>query len=164
MSPVIRNTPPWLLTPSYLSWYLYKEKFKDVALDDRPDFDVWKHTWSTQDKSRDSPKQENTFDCGTFVMISIYLISRGVRLQRSSYTQNGVTRQELRCSIAYVISQDNELLPASPDHNPLLPSMSKPIAYIDVFIDNFLNLSHQQHYFPFGWCQWPLPKGSHIHE
>ena len=44
-------------------------------------------------------------------MISIYLISRGVRLQRSSYTQNGVTKRELRRSIAYVISQANELLP-----------------------------------------------------
>ena len=58
--------------------YLYEEKYKEVALDDRPDFDVWKYTWTTQDKSRDSPKQENTFDCETFVMISIYLISRGV--------------------------------------------------------------------------------------
>ena len=66
--------------------YLYDKEYKEVALNDRPDFDEWKYTWTTQDKSRDSPKQENSFDCGTFVMISIYLISRGVRLQRSPRT------------------------------------------------------------------------------
>ena len=92
--------------------YLYNEEFTDVAHDARPDFEVWKRTWTTQDKSRDSPKQENTFDCGTFVMISIYLMSRGVQLHCSSYNQDGVSSRELQCSIVYLISQANELVPS----------------------------------------------------
>ena len=92
--------------------YLYDKKIKDVAPEGRPNFNVWKRTWKTQDKSKDLPKQENTFDCGTFVMISIYLISRGVQLQRSSYDQRGVSSQQLRRSIAFVLSQANELAPS----------------------------------------------------
>ena len=92
--------------------YLYEEKISNVALDDRPDFDEWKGASTTQNKSRDLPKQANTFDCGMFVIILIYLLSRGVQLQHSSYTQYGVTSRELQRSIAYVNWQANELLPS----------------------------------------------------
>ena len=91
--------------------YLYNEEFKDVAHEARH-FDVWKHTCKTQDKSKHSPKQENTFDCGTFVMISIYLMSRKVQLQRSSYDQYGVSSRQLQPSIAFMPSQANELAPS----------------------------------------------------
>ena len=58
--------------------YLYDEEFKDVVPEAHPNFDNWKRTWKTQDKSRDSPRQENTYDCGLLTMISIYLMYREV--------------------------------------------------------------------------------------
>ena len=91
--------------------YLYDKEFKDVAPEAHPNFDDWKHTWKTQDKSRDLPRQENTYDCGLFTMISIYLMSRGVQLQYSSYDQFGVSSRQLRRSIAFVLVQAIELVP-----------------------------------------------------
>ena len=91
--------------------YLYDKEFKGVVLDARSNFDDWKHTWITQDKSRDSPRQESTYDCGLFTMILIYLMSRGVQLQRSLYNQFGVSSRQLRRSIVFVLVQANKLLP-----------------------------------------------------
>ena len=56
--------------------YLYDEKFKDVAPDQRPDFDQWKTTWAIRDMSSSSPRQTNGDDCGVFTILSIYLLSR----------------------------------------------------------------------------------------
>ena len=91
--------------------YLYDKEFKDVVPEARPNFDDWKRTWKTQDKSRDSPRQENMYDCRLFTMISIYLMSRGVQLQRSSYDQFGVSSRQLRQTIAFVLVQANEPSP-----------------------------------------------------
>ena len=53
--------------------------------------------------------QENDDDCGVFTILSIYLISRGVRLQRSSYNQNIVTNRKLRRCIALALMKCNEI-------------------------------------------------------
>ena len=71
--------------------YLYNKEFKDIVPEACPNFDNWKRTWEIQDKSRDLPRQENTYICGLITMILIYLMSRGVQLQRSSYDQFGVS-------------------------------------------------------------------------
>ena len=55
--------------------YLYDEAFKDMALDLRPDFEVWKRDWKTQDKNSSAPKQGNGDNCGVFIILSIYLLS-----------------------------------------------------------------------------------------
>ena len=75
--------------------YLYDEKFKDIAIDQRPDFEQWKTTWAIRDMSSSLPRQLNGDDCGVFTILSIYLLSRGVQLSCSSYTQSCVTTRQL---------------------------------------------------------------------
>ena len=55
--------------------YLYDEKFKGADPDQRPDFETWKRTWKTKDRSSTSPRQHNGVDCGVFTLLSIYLLS-----------------------------------------------------------------------------------------
>ena len=76
--------------------YLYEEKFKDVAPEQRPAFIQWKTTWAIRNMSSSSPRQTNGVDCGVFTILSIYLLSRGVQLSRSTYSQSCIERRQLR--------------------------------------------------------------------
>ena len=58
------------------------------------------------------PRQLNRYDCRTFIMISIYLMSMGVQLQHSLYDQYGVSLQQLQRSIAFNLTQANKLTPS----------------------------------------------------
>ena len=88
--------------------FLYDMKFKDTTIDSRPDFEEWKHSWATRDKTRYFPKQGNDDDCGVFTILSIYLISRGVQLQRTTYDQQSVIDRKLRRMIAHSLMKCNE--------------------------------------------------------
>ena len=90
--------------------YLYNKEFKDVVPDARPNFNDWKRIWKTQ-KSRDLPRQENMYDCGLFTMILIYLMSREVQLQHSSYNQFSVSSRQLHRSFVFVLVQATEHSP-----------------------------------------------------
>ena len=83
--------------------YIYDMQYRYTPVENRPDFEEWKLSWQTRDMTRHSPMQENDDDCGVFTILSIYLISRGVRLQRSSYNQNIVTNRKLRRCIALAL-------------------------------------------------------------
>ena len=89
--------------------YLYDMQYRYTPVENRPDFEEWKLSWQTRDMTRHSPMQENDDDCGVFTILSIYLISRGVRLQRSSYNQNIVTNRKLRRCIALALMKCNEI-------------------------------------------------------
>ena len=93
--------------------YLYEEKFKDVAPEQRPAFVLWKTTWAIRNMSSSSPRQTNGVDCGVFTILSIYLLSRGVQLSRSTYSQSCIERRQLRRSIAFALLQANERAPIS---------------------------------------------------
>ena len=93
--------------------YLYEEKFKEVAPEQRPAFVLWKTTWAIRDMSSSSPRQTNGIDCGVFTILSIYLLSRGVQLSRSTYSQSCIERRQLRQSIAFALLQANERAPPS---------------------------------------------------
>ena len=88
--------------------FLYDMKYKGSTIDSRPNFEEWKHSWATRDMTRYSPKQGNDDDCGVFTILSIYLISRGVQLQRTTYDQQSVIDRKLRRMIAHSLMKCNE--------------------------------------------------------
>ena len=90
--------------------FLYDLKFKGSPVDNRPNFEEWKSSWTTRDMTRQSPKQAgNDDDCGVFTILLIYLISQGVNLRRTSYDQHIVTDRKLRQMIALSLIKCNEL-------------------------------------------------------
>ena len=89
--------------------YLYDANLEDE--DSREDFDTWKHGWAIHNLTRDTPKQRNCTDCGVFTILSIYLSSRGVNLQRSTYTQDAVDTLRMRRSIALALMKANDTPP-----------------------------------------------------
>ena len=91
--------------------YLFDDEFKDTSVNLRPDFDEWKRSWKLENRSYHTPRQRNDFDCGVFTMLSIYLLSMGVTLSRSTYDQHIVTHQQLRRSIASALMKANDLAP-----------------------------------------------------
>ena len=58
--------------------------------------------------SSSSPRQTNGDNCGIFMILSIYFLSRGVQLSCSTYSQSCVERRQLRRSIAFALLQANE--------------------------------------------------------
>ena len=56
--------------------FLYDEFHKGTPVEDRPPYDVWKREWKYSDRSLRCPRQQNDDDCGIFVLVSIYLMSR----------------------------------------------------------------------------------------
>ena len=72
---------------------------------------VKKLNWELKNRSLHSPTQGNGYDCGVYTMLSIYLLSRGVVLSRSTYDQHIVTHQQLRRSIASALMKANDLAP-----------------------------------------------------
>ena len=55
-----------------------------------------------------SPKHTNNDDCAVFTILSIYLISGGVKLQKTTYDQQSVTERKLRRMIALSLIKCNE--------------------------------------------------------
>ena len=86
--------------------YLHDEMFKSASPDQRPNITT---TWKTQDMSSSSPRQQNGVDCGVFTLFSIYLLSRGVALTSTSYSQKTLTERKIRQSIAFLLLEANEL-------------------------------------------------------
>ena len=53
--------------------YLHLELNKHLPADERPLYKVWKRNWRYKDRSTRAPQQENTDDCGVFVIVLAYL-------------------------------------------------------------------------------------------
>ena len=96
-----------------MTQYLYDELTRDLPQGSRPTFESWRRHWRAVDKSREAPKQTNTWDCGVFMLLTVYLNSRGVPISRLMYDQYCVDAQRLRRSIAFLLIRDNELHTAS---------------------------------------------------
>ena len=75
----------------------------------------------TKDTTRQSPKQENDVDCGIFTILSIYLISKGVHLQRTSYDQHIVTQRKLQRTIVLSLIKSNEIPTPGVMNNFVIP-------------------------------------------
>ena len=59
--------------------------------------------------SNHSPVQHNTYDCGIFTMLTIYLHSRGVQISKLMYTQQSLYDNKIRRAFAALFMRNNEL-------------------------------------------------------
>ena len=80
----------------------------ELPEDQRPPYDVWKREWTYKDMSRQAPAQENTYDCGVFTIVSIYLLSRGLELASTTYNQRAIYSRKVREGIAHIILSRNQ--------------------------------------------------------
>ena len=65
--------------------FLYDELRNDTPVGERPDYDEWKKEWKYSNRSQNAPRQINTYDCGIFTLVSMYLLSRGLEISSSTY-------------------------------------------------------------------------------
>ena len=89
--------------------FLYDELHKDTPVGERPGYNEWKKEWKYSDRSQNAPRQINTYDCGVFTLVSMYLLSRGLELSSSTYDQQSIYRRKVRLCIAHLILQKNQL-------------------------------------------------------
>ena len=66
-------------------------------------FQTWRQSWTLEDRSDDSPRQGNGYDCGVFTLVSIALLAQGVKLNKESYNQSIIYGLATRRQIAYLI-------------------------------------------------------------
>ena len=81
---------------------MYEALTKDQGTG-RQDFADWKVDWSSTDKSENSPKQGNGYDCGIFTLISMGLLRNGHILRSNSYFQNTLYHRHSRKNLAWTI-------------------------------------------------------------
>ena len=82
--------------------YVYDALFKDLT-EDRPSFADWSQDWTARDESGRSPLQDNGYDCGIFMLISIGLLRNGHTLSRDSYKQSTLRLRYARRKLAWTI-------------------------------------------------------------
>lgn len=95
--------------------YLYM--FTSEGFDGPPeDVKLWTtaNDWTFSDASNCSPIQRNGYDCGVFIIVSMYLLSKGHVLTDQSYSQQLITNAKTRLNIASLIHEVNECAPAPP--------------------------------------------------
>ena len=84
--------------------YIYDELHKNVSEGKRQIYWQWRREWRAVDKSRSLPKQVNTYHCELFMMLTIYLNSWGVSINRLMYDQHAVYEHNLSQGIATLFS------------------------------------------------------------
>ena len=96
--------------------YLYAEykQRQQEAEATAASFEVWSRSWTTADRSEESPQQENGDDCGVFTIVSISLLAQGVRLRHSSYDQHLIDNKKVRKRLAHIAWKDRLNPSASP--------------------------------------------------
>ena len=82
--------------------YIYDATYKDSP-QNKPTLDDWRQDWSTSDKSDRSPRQDNGYDCGMFMLISMGLLRNGHNLSRDSYRQSTLRLRSSRRKLAWTI-------------------------------------------------------------
>ena len=94
------------LRPSNEKYLLAAERFiKDaIAREEAADRGATSHGgqegWQKLDKSLDSPRQGNGFDCGIFTLTSMCLVRNGLQLSKEAYTQGTLTLRRARRRLA----------------------------------------------------------------
>ena len=94
------------LRPSNEKYLLAAERFIKDAMDreevaDRgPAGQGGQEGWEKLDRSLDSPRQGNGFDCGIFTLTSMCLVRNGLQLSKEAYTQGTLTLRRARRRLA----------------------------------------------------------------
>ena len=84
--------------------YLFHEFHKPREVSDAgSEFAEWKKAGSRIDQPDNCPQQENDDDCGLFMLIFIYLMSQGVQLNSTTFTQSMLDANNSRARLAYII-------------------------------------------------------------
>lgn len=89
----------------------------EVALtlgDTSASLDEWQSDWHTEDRSAQSPRQTNGYDCGIFTLTSAAFLANKGHLSPATYTQQHVYTLRTRERIAYMLwdqgrIQDNQI-------------------------------------------------------
>ena len=81
---------------------MYEALTKDQG-DGRHTFADWKEAWSSTDKSENSPKQGNEYNCRIFTLISMSLLRNSHRLRSNFYFQNTLYQRHSREKLAWKI-------------------------------------------------------------
>ena len=69
--------------------YLFHEFHNpNIVSEEGPEFVQWKSEWTLVDESENCPHQENNDDCGLFMVLFIYLLLQGVKLNSSTFCVN----------------------------------------------------------------------------
>ena len=79
--------------------YIYDATYKDSP-QNKPTLDDWRQDWSVSDESDRSPRQDNGYDCGMFMLISMGLLRNGHNLSRDSYRQSTLRLRSSRRKLA----------------------------------------------------------------
>ena len=82
--------------------YIYDALFKN-STEDRPSFADWSQDWTASNEFDRSPLQDNGYDCGMSVLISMGLLRNGHRLSRDSYRQSTLRLRHSRRKLAWTI-------------------------------------------------------------
>ena len=65
-------------------------------------FHEWIQNWTALDLSHTSPRQQNGYDCGIFMLLLLALCAQGITLRKSSYTQDLVNGKSIRKRLVHV--------------------------------------------------------------
>ena len=83
--------------------YLFHEKHSPTTVsEDSVEFVQWKRDWTLVDESENCPHQENDDDCGLFMIIFIYLLAHGVKLNSSTFSQTLLYSHNTRTRLAFI--------------------------------------------------------------
>ena len=94
------------LRPSNEKYLLAAERFikdaiaREEAADRGATSQGGQEGWQKLDRSLDSPRQGNGFDCGIFTLTSMCLVRNGLRLTKEAYTQGTLTLRRARRRLA----------------------------------------------------------------
>ena len=82
--------------------------YRDVHGGSTVSYGSWAEEWTIRDASANSPVQSDTYNCGVFVILSVYLLSLGHQLSRGSYTTRMIMDNKTRLRIAHLIRKKDE--------------------------------------------------------
>ena len=93
--------------------YLFHEFHNpNIVSEEGPEFVQWKSEWTLVDESENCPHQENNDDCGLFMVLFIYLLSQGVKLNSSTFCQSLLYSNNSRTRLVFVTLK-SALVPSS---------------------------------------------------